>query len=88
MDKTIQEAQEKIRRVSSSEADLRLYELREKGERDYASGLNFARREGRREGKLDDARRMKELGMSLEQIRLATDLTLEEIETLNPFEKR
>ncbi|MDR1996785.1 MAG: hypothetical protein LBQ83_00420, partial [Candidatus Margulisbacteria bacterium] len=75
MDKTIQEAQEKIRRVSGSEADLRLYELREKGERDYASGLNFARREGEQKGFQTSARKMKALGISPEQIREITGLS-------------
>ncbi|MDR1996801.1 MAG: Rpn family recombination-promoting nuclease/putative transposase [Candidatus Margulisbacteria bacterium] len=86
MDKAIQEAQRKIAYASNDDGTLHAYQMREIGLSDWNSRLGDARREGRREGKLDAARRMKVLGMSLEQIRLATDLTLEEIETLKPFE--
>ena len=86
--------QQKIRHVSSNADELRMYELREKGERDYRSGLNFARREGMQRGMergiqrgrlaalQTSARKMKALGMSLEQIHEITGLTAAEIKKL------
>jgi predicted transposase/invertase (TIGR01784 family) len=51
MDTAIQKAYEKINFLSSDKEALRAYHMREMAMSDYTSGINFARREGRQEGR-------------------------------------
>ncbi|MDR1998265.1 MAG: Rpn family recombination-promoting nuclease/putative transposase, partial [Candidatus Margulisbacteria bacterium] len=82
MDKAIQEAQKRITYVSADDETLRAYQMREMGLSDWNSRLFDARQEGLLEGKLADARKMKALGISLEQIQEITGLSAAEIERL------
>ncbi|MDR2489994.1 MAG: hypothetical protein LBD20_01160, partial [Spirochaetaceae bacterium] len=79
-----QKADNKLRFVSSDEETLRVYEMREKAQFDWTSGLNHARREGllegERKGLLEGERKGKQeilnllkSGKSLEEILRAYD---------------
>jgi predicted transposase/invertase (TIGR01784 family) len=82
MDKAIQEAQKRITYVSADDEALRAYQMREMGLSDWNSRLFDARHEGRHEGKLDAARKMKKAGMPVTQISEYTGLSAVEIEKL------
>lgn len=68
--------------MSEDEELQRLAELREKWELDERSALSSAKEEGMEESTLKIAKRMKEKGMTVEEIAELTDLTKEEIERL------
>lgn len=68
--------------MSEDEELQRLAELREKCELDERSALQSARAEGRKEKQKDIAKKLLKMGMKIEDIEKATDLTKEEIETL------
>ena len=61
-----------------NESERYLYELREKGQRDYDSAIITAEQRG----KLEIARTMLAKNMSLEQIAEITELSLNELKTL------
>jgi len=83
-----------LKELSSDERTRMLAEDREKARRDMASRLDGAREESRKEGKLEgtqegyqkanleNARKMKELGFSIENIRAVTGFPEETIEKL------
>ena len=56
--------------------------LKEKARRDEISGLNGARREGKRETQLEVAKKMKEKNIDINLIIEITGLTKEEVEKL------
>lgn len=84
--KEIKKAQEELDYLTGDEEERRLAELREKAIRDEISGLNGARREGKKEGEynkqLEIAKNLKQMGTTINDIVKATGLTLEEIEKL------
>ena len=49
---------------------------------DYNTGMIKAREEGERKGKIEVAKRLIKLGISIDKIKEATELTKEEIEEL------
>jgi hypothetical protein len=62
---------------------LRSYEQYEKAASDWTTGINGARREGERKGRLETARNLKALGiLTAEQIRASTGLSLDDIAKL------
>ena len=65
-----------------SEADRARLEEDWKNYNDYFNTVDFAKEEGRVEGKLDTARNLKNLRVPMETIMQATGLTIEEIEKL------
>ena len=72
--------------MSEDEELQRLAELKEKWARDESSALRSAREDGMEEGikkeKIEIAKKLKEMKMSIEDIKKATGLTEEEIEKL------
>ena len=65
-----------------NESERYLYELREKGQRDYDSAIITAEQRGKVERNLEIARTMLAENMSLEQTAKITGLSLEELKTL------
>ena len=69
-----------------NESERYLYELREKGQRDYDSAIITAEKRGEKrgklEGKLEDARAMLAEDMSLGLTAKITGLSVEELKTL------
>lgn len=78
----IKKAQEELDYLTGNEEERRLAELREKAIRDEISGLNCARKEGEKSSRLNIAKKLKEMKMSIDDIEKATGLTKEEIESL------
>ena len=68
--------------MSEDEELQRLAELKEKWARDESSALRSARKEGIEDRTKEIAKKLKEMKMSIEDIKKATDLTEEEIEKL------
>jgi len=81
-DPAIQKADKLLEYLSSNEEMIRLYELREKAIHDEITRMNGAREEGRKEGKLEDAKEMLKEGISIERIAKITKLPVEEIKKL------
>jgi predicted transposase/invertase (TIGR01784 family) len=79
MDTAIKKAQDRISFVEASDEEFRAYQMREMAMCDYTSGMNFARREGIKEGetkgRIEVARNLKQLGIPISQIVLSTGLT-------------
>jgi predicted transposase/invertase (TIGR01784 family) len=82
MDAAILKAQERAAIVAGDKEALREIHLREIGLSDWTSGVNHARREGIKEGKIETARNLKAMGISIEQITQATGLTGQQIKGL------
>jgi predicted transposase/invertase (TIGR01784 family) len=82
MDEAIQKAQERVAFITNDKEALRAYQMREMAISDWTSGVNHARREGRREGQQDIARNFKAMGIPIEQIAQGTGLTEEQIRGL------
>lgn len=79
----IKNAMEKLEEVSQDEKLRRIAELKEKARRDEISGLNGARREGKRETQIEVAKKMKTKNMDIDTIIEITELTREEIEKIS-----
>jgi predicted transposase/invertase (TIGR01784 family) len=82
MDMAIQEAEAKMRVVTQDKESMRLYEIRENAMHDWASSENQARREGRQEGKIEDARNMLRKGLSSDLIYEITGIDTKTIQSL------
>jgi predicted transposase/invertase (TIGR01784 family) len=92
--KAIGEAVEELYEISADKEARAQYEYRLKAQRDRLSAINSAYKdgqsngkkegliEGQRQGKLETARMLKEMGIPLTQIARATGLSLEEIRQL------
>lgn len=88
MDAAIQKAEARMTFVSKDKEALRAYQMREMALSDWTSGINYAKQEGRAEGRVEGekqktveiARKMKAMGMTSTQITTATGLMPEEIE--------
>ena len=81
-EKEIKEAIETLEDISSDEAKERIAELREKYIMDRASELETAEEKGIKKGKREIAKKMKDKGVSIEDIIEITELTKKEIEEL------
>jgi predicted transposase/invertase (TIGR01784 family) len=82
MDTAIQKVQEKMDMIARDPALLRAYEQYEKAASDYTSGINGARREGREEKALEDAKNFLAMGLSPEQVAKGTGLDPDTIKRL------
>ena len=84
MDSAINAANERINFVSKDKEFLRNYHLREMAMSDWTTGINTATekglQKGRAEEKLEIARKMREMGDSIEKIQAITGLPAETIE--------
>ena len=80
--KTLKKARFEMDYLTGEEEVRRLAELREKGEMDYISGINYAKRQGKKETQIEVARKMKSKNMDIDTIIELTGLTKEEIEKL------
>ena len=96
--KEIKKASEQYKILTGDEYERRLAYLREKAIRDEASAIAGAREEGKQEGKREGiregiekgskkekkeiAKKLLELGMKIEDIQKATDLSIEELKNL------
>ena len=76
-----------IDEMSMDEKEWKLYESRRLAIMDYNSGVYTAKEEGIKEGerksKIEMAKELLKLGMSIEDIQKVTKLTIEEIKKLN-----
>lgn len=77
--KTIEKARIEMNYLTGDAEVRRLAELREKWEMDYTSGINYARREGKKEGQIEIAKEMLKENLPIEMIIRVTKLTEEEI---------
>ena len=89
MVKVAEEKNEKLKKARiemnylTGEAETRrLAELREKWEMDRVSAINHATRKGKKEEKIEIAKKLLKLNMPLEQILEITELPKEEIEKI------
>jgi predicted transposase/invertase (TIGR01784 family) len=82
MDPAIQKVQNTIDLIRGDEALFRTYLSYEKAAADYTSGINGARREGREEKALEDAKNFLGMGLSPEQVAKGTGLPLDVIAKL------
>jgi predicted transposase/invertase (TIGR01784 family) len=90
MDGAIREAEERQAYVSMDKDALRLYEMRQKAQWDFNSYIDDARQDGIAEGvakgvaqeKLENARKMKAMGILPDQIQAITGLSSQAIQTL------
>ncbi len=78
----IEKAMEIIKELSMNEAEWELYRSRQMAIMDYNVGMRHAREEGKKKGKLEIAKKLLKMGMKLEDIEKATELTKEEIENI------
>jgi predicted transposase/invertase (TIGR01784 family) len=79
MDKAIAKAQDKIRFVAQDKEMLRAYQMREMALSDFTSGINNARREGKREGLAGVAINLRSAGFPIEKIADYTKLSVEDV---------
>lgn len=77
-DGEIKEAMDVLYKISGDKRTVMLAEMREKAIMDEQNRLNGARREG----KIEVAKNLIKMGMSIEQISMGTELTIEEVEKL------
>jgi predicted transposase/invertase (TIGR01784 family) len=68
--------------ISKDEEERARFENRLKSLLDWQSEMSDARKEGRQDGHVEDARRMKEAGYPTEEIQRITGLPFEEIDKL------
>ena len=82
----IKEAASEYEYLTGEAAEQRLAFLREKGERDYISGMEYAKNIGIEQGgkdkQLEIAKKMKDKNIPTDEIIEITGLTKEEIEKL------
>ena len=72
----------RLRALSADEQARDMLERREKAQRDFEMFMNDAEKKGRAEERIEVARNLLAMGLSVEQIVKATGLTLGEIESL------
>lgn len=80
--KTLEKARIEMNYLTGDEEVRRIAELREKWEMDWNSGMADAREEGIKQEKIEIAKKLIKLGMSIEKIKEVTNLSKEEIESL------
>jgi len=74
--------EDKLREFSADEKARILHEHREKAKQDFELLMNDAERKGRDEERVNVARNLIEMDISIEQIEKATDLNRDEVEHL------
>jgi predicted transposase/invertase (TIGR01784 family) len=79
MDTAIRQAEKRMTFVSNDKEALRAYQMREMALSDWTSGVNYARQEGKLEGKLETAHNMKADKTPMDLILKYTGLTPEQI---------
>lgn len=79
MDIAIEKAEQKIEYLSSDEETMRIYYERERSLHERANMISSAEARGVEKGKLEIAKNLLDMNISIEQIILATGLTEEEI---------
>lgn len=79
---TIKKAREEVTYLTGDEAVKRMEFLHEKWEMDRISDINHAKEEGKREEKIETAKRLLEQGVDKEIVIRATGLTRAEVERL------
>ena len=77
--KVIKEAKKEVEYLTGDEEVKRLAELREKWEMDRNSEIGQAKKEGKKEEKLEIAKNMLKDGMNLETVMKYTGLSKEEV---------
>jgi len=82
MDSAISKANERLNFVSQDKDFLRTYHLREMALSDWTTGINTATEKGKIEGKIEVAKNLLQMKISKEQIKEATGLDLETIQSL------
>ena len=80
--KEIKKAIDIIDEMSMDEKEWELYWSRKFAIMDYNSGMHYATEKGLKEGKMQVAKELLKLGMSIEDIQKVTKLEKEEIERL------
>jgi predicted transposase/invertase (TIGR01784 family) len=91
MDRAIQKAEARAVYISKDKEALRAYEMRQMALSDWTSGINYARREGIKEGiktgeeqkAVEIARNLKAIGVPVGQIARSTGLTEGQIRELS-----
>ena len=78
----IKKARVEMNYLTGEEAERRLQWLREKWEMDYNSDMGQAKREGRKEGKIEIVKNLLKLNMPIEQIIKASGLTEKEVQEI------
>jgi len=79
MDSAIYAANERMVYLTGDKEAMRAYEMRQMALSDYTSSINYALEKGHAEGILEIARKMKEMGDSIEKIQTITGLSTETI---------
>lgn len=79
MDAVIGKAEQKIEYLSSDEETMKIYYERERSLHERANMISSAEARGLEKGKLEIAKNLLDMNISIEQIVLATGLTEEEI---------
>ena len=79
LDTAIEKAEQKIEYLSSDEETMRIYYERERSLHERANMISSAEARGLEKGKLEIAKNLLDMNISIEQIVLATGLTEEEI---------
>ena len=84
--KIFERARKEMNYLTGDAAVQRLAELREKWEMDRVSAINYATRNGEQKGekkkKIEIAKQLLKMGMTVEQIKEATNLSEEEIKKI------
>lgn len=78
----IKEAREQLAKIQSNRELMERIRLEEAYEMDYNTGINDARREGKKEAQIETAKKMLQKGMAIEEIEELTGLSKSEIEAL------
>ena len=79
---TLKKARVEMNYLTGDEEVRRLAELREKWEMDRVSAINYAERKGKKEGKIEVARKLLNKKIPIKDIEEVTGLSKEEIEKL------
>jgi predicted transposase/invertase (TIGR01784 family) len=86
MDKNMQQSYDILKHTTKSDEEIAMYEMDLKARYEYHSGINHAKREGIKEGKMEGmimvASKLKEEGFGLEKISEITGLSLNEIKKI------
>ncbi|VYT61511.1 Rpn family recombination-promoting nuclease/putative transposase [Clostridium paraputrificum] len=83
LDTAIEKAEQKIEYLSSDEETMRIYYERERSLHERANMISSAEARGLEKGKLEIAKNLLDMNISIEQIVLATGLSEEEINKIN-----
>ncbi len=82
MDNAIKQAETKLELLSSDEKEIALYEAREDALREKVSMINYAKNEGRMEGKMEVAKKMINAGIDIEKVVEFTGINIDKLKEL------